>query len=97
MRCKCFNRQFKTNLIVAFAGCTVSDCICTFSFSNFNIDGIGRFGLVYNDTRWYAGASAIIRAYTYKKEQFAANNIFGNLNVYFGYNFGLKKEYRKKK
>lgn len=68
-----------------------------FSFSNFNIDGIGRFGLVYNDTRWYAGASSIIRAYTYRKEQFAANNVFGNLNVYIGYNFGLKKEYRKKK
>lgn len=68
-----------------------------FSFSNFNLDGIGRFGLVYNDTRWYAGASAIIRAYTYRKAQFAANNVFGVLNVYLGYNFGLKKEYRKKR
>lgn len=68
-----------------------------FSISNFNIDGIGRFGLVYNDTRWYAGASAIIRAYNYHKSRFAANNIFGSLNFYVGYNFGLRKEYRKKK
>lgn len=68
-----------------------------FSFGNFNIDGIGRFGLVYNDTRWYGGASAIVRAYNYHKSQFSANNIFGCLNIYFGYNFGARKEYKKRK
>ena len=68
-----------------------------FSFSNFNLDGIGRFGLVYNDTRWYAGASAIIRAYTYRKAQFAANNVFGSLNFYMGYNFGARGPYKKNK
>ena len=68
-----------------------------FNIDNFNVDGIGRFGLVYNDTRWYAGASAIIRAYNYHKARFAANNIFGCLNLYVGYNFGLRKEYKKKR
>lgn len=67
------------------------------NIANFNLDGIGRFGLVWNDTRWYAGASAIIRAYNYKKERFAANNIFGSLNVYVGYNFGARGAYKKNK
>ena len=55
------------------------------------------FGLYYTHKNWYAGLSAIVRAYNYKKERFAANNIFGSLNIYAGYNFGAKKEYRKKK
>ena len=67
-----------------------------FDIGNFNLDGIGRFGLVYNNMRWYAGASAIVRAYNYRKTRFAANNIFGSLNLYVGYNFGAKAKYRKK-
>ena len=66
-----------------------------FDFEKVNIDGIGRFGLVYNNTRWYAGASAIIRTNNYRTSRFTANNIFGSLNVYIGYNFMLKKKYRK--
>ncbi len=62
--------------------------ILDFDISNVNIDGIGRFGIVYNNTKWFAGASAIIRSYTYRKERFAANNIFGSLNIYVGFNFG---------
>lgn len=66
-----------------------------FSFSNLNIDGIGRFGLVYNNSRWYAGASAILHTYNYRKSRFSTNNTFGSMNVYVGFNFGLKKKYRK--
>ncbi len=66
-----------------------------FDFGNFNIDGIGRFALVYNNNRWYAGASAIVRAYNYRTSRFAANNIFGSLNVYVGYNFGARGRYKK--
>lgn len=65
-----------------------------FDFNNVNLDGIGRFGLVYNNTRWYAGMSAIVRSYNYRKSRFTANNTFGSLNVYVGYNFGKKKRYR---
>ncbi len=68
-----------------------------FDISNFNIDVIGRFGLVYNNTRWYAGASAIVRTFNYKNERFAANNILGEMCLYIGYNFGLRSRYKKGK
>ena len=68
-----------------------------FDFNNINIDGIGRFGLVYNNMRWYAGTSAIIHAYNYRKSRFATRNIFGSLNIYAGYNFGPRQKYKKKK
>lgn len=67
-----------------------------FDFNNFNFDGVGRFGLVWNNTKWYAGASAIVRAYNYRKSQFAANNVFGDVCIYVGLNFGTRKEYRNK-
>ncbi len=68
-----------------------------FSIKKVNLDGIGRFALVYNNTRWYAGASAVLRTNNYRTERFTANNIFGSFNTYVGYNFGLKKRYRKQK
>ena len=58
-----------------------------FSIKNFNLDGVGRFGLVWNNTRWYAGSSLIIHAYNYNKKEFSTNNIFGSLNIYVGFNF----------
>jgi len=67
-----------------------------FDFSNFNVDAIGRFGLVYNNTRWYAGASAIVRTFNYKNDRFAANNVLGEVCLYIGYNFGLRSRYKKK-
>jgi len=66
-----------------------------FSFSKVNIDGIGRFALVYNNTRWYMGINAILRTNNYHTSRFTANNIFGSFNAYVGYNFLLKKKYRK--
>lgn len=66
-----------------------------YHFDNINVDGIGRFGVVYNNTRWYAGMSAILHSNNYRKKMFATNNLFGTVNVYMGYNFGLKKKYRK--
>ena len=68
-----------------------------FNMSNFNIDGIGRFGLIYNNMRWYAGASAIVRTYNYRKDRFAANNVLGEVCLYVGYNFGLRSQYKEKK
>lgn len=59
-----------------------------FSFHNFNIDGVGRFGLVWNNMRWYYGANAIIHTYNYRKPKFYTNNVFGSLNIYIGINFG---------
>lgn len=62
-----------------------------FSFKNFNLDGIGRFGLVWNNTKWYVGASTVIHSYNYKRAQFSTNNWFGSLNLYVGVNFGKKR------
>ena len=58
-----------------------------FDIRNFNIDGVGRFGLVWNNDRWYAGASTILHSYNYSKKRFSTNNFFGNLNFYVGFNF----------
>lgn len=68
-----------------------------FRLNNFSLDGIGRFGVVYNNTHQYAGISAVLHAYDYHKKGFASTNIFGNVNIYVGVNFGVKKRYRKTK
>ena len=67
-----------------------------FSFGKVNLDGIGRFALVYNNTRWYAGTSAVLRTNNYRTSRFTANNIYGTFNAYVGYNFLLRKRYKKK-
>ncbi len=61
-----------------------------FDFKNLNLDGTLRLGVVWNNTRWYSGLSAIFHAYNYRKDQFKTNNIFGSVNIYFGYNFGRR-------
>ncbi len=68
-----------------------------FSFEDLSFDGIGRFGIVWNNTKWYAGMSTILHAYNYHKSRFYTNNVFGALNIYFGVNLGRKSQYRKKK
>ncbi len=68
-----------------------------FSFNNLNIDGIGRFGLVWNNMKYYAGMSAIFHTYNYSKSQFSTNSTFGNVNIYVGFNFGNRHRTHKKK
>lgn len=63
-----------------------------FSFRNLGVDGIGRFALVYNNTKWYCGLSSTLNAFNYNKSRIAINTVFGNLNIYVGFNFGRKKE-----
>lgn len=72
-----------------------NDIFRDFNFENVNIDGVGRFSVVWNNTKWYAGASTILHSYSYNKKQFSTNNLFGSLNIYVGLNFGKKKEYKK--
>lgn len=62
-----------------------------FSFNDINIDGVGRFGVVWNNTKYYAGMSTILHSFNYKKSQFYTNNIFGSINFYVGINIGRKK------
>lgn len=63
-----------------------------FSFRNISLDGTGRFGIVWNNTKWFAGVSTILHSYNYRKSQFSANNIFGNINFYVGFNFDRRKK-----
>ena len=67
----------------------------SFSFRKANIDGVGRFALVYNDTRWYGGLHAILRTNNYHTSRFSANNIFGSFCAFIGYNFIPRKKYKK--
>ena len=66
-----------------------------FKFSNINIDGIGRFGLVWNNSKWYAGMSMIFHAYNYRRSNFSTNNFFGSVNLYVGFNFGKRMAKKK--
>ncbi len=63
-----------------------------FTFGDFNIDGVGRFGVVWNNTKLYAGANAILHSYTYSKSQFKTNNFLWSLNIYVGVNIGKRKK-----
>ena len=68
-----------------------------FSFRKFSPNLLGRFAVVYNNTRWYAGFSAIVCSSNYLQSRFSTNNTFGNMNLYVGYNFALRKRYKTKK
>lgn len=63
-----------------------------FAYNNFVIDGVGRFGVVWNNDRFFAGSSFVIHSYNTHKPQFSMNNLFGNLNIYAGWKFGLRKK-----
>ena len=68
-----------------------------FKFSDLTIDGVGRFGIVWNNGKIFAGASAIVHSYNYSKSNFYTNNVFGSFNAYVGINLGVKKKYKKNK
>ena len=67
-----------------------------FNFGKINLDGIGRFALVYNNLRWYAGANLVLRTNNYHTSHFATSNIYGTFNAFIGYNFNLKKSHKDK-
>ncbi len=62
-----------------------------FRLNKLHLDFISRFGLVYNNTRYFAGASVIFRSFDYKNSTVKLNNSFGSLNLYVGFNFMRKK------
>lgn len=63
-----------------------------FSFDKLNIDSILRLGLVYNNSKYFAGASFIMHSFDYKNKFVRLNNSFGSFNVYAGLNFKKKKK-----
>jgi len=68
-----------------------SSWFLNFSDNKLNLYFIWRLGLVYYDTKWYAGASFILHSFNYHSEQVRLNNAFGSLNFYVGFNFKRKK------
>jgi len=67
------------------------DRFLNFRDNRLNLDFIIRLGLVYNDTKYFAGASFILHSFNYKNEQVRLHNAFGSLNFYIGFNFKRKK------
>lgn len=61
---------------------------------NFNVDFIARGALVWNNNRWFAGVSAVSHLYAYSKERFSMTNNVNYVNVYVGFNFNKRKQYR---
>ncbi len=59
--------------------------------SSINFDLITRAAIVYNNSRYYAGASLVSHTYSYNKNTLSIVNGFGVVNVYFGVNFWRKK------
>lgn len=66
------------------------------NIKNFNFDFISRAGLVWNNTRWFAGASFVGHLYDYRRDRISLSNSINYFNVYAGFNFHRKKQYRKK-
>ena len=61
-----------------------------------NFDLITRASIVYNNSKYFAGAALVMHTYDYRKEDFSLTNTFRTLRVYVGLNFWKKKEYRHK-
>lgn len=66
-------------------------------YSKFNLDFLLRAGVVYNNGKYFVGSSFVGKNYNYHRNNFSLDNGFGTLQVYAGFNFNLRKEYRKKK
>ena len=65
--------------------------------NNINFIGTTRFGVVWNNTKWYAGTSLIMHSFSYHREHFSTRNLFGNLNFYVGMNFGKRGKAKQNK
>ena len=64
-------------------------------YSKFNLDFLLRAGVVYNNGKYFVGTSFVGKNYNYHRNNFSLDNGFGTLQVYVGFNFHLRKEYRK--
>ena len=47
--------------------------------------------------KWYVGSSAIMHAFNYHDNGLSTSNLFGNVNVYAGMNFGKRGKLKKNK
>ena len=63
---------------------------------NINADLVSRIALVYNNSRYFVGLSAVSHTYTYRRKALSIINGFGVLNIYSGINLFRKKEKESK-
>ncbi|MBR5193803.1 MAG: DUF4421 domain-containing protein [Bacteroidaceae bacterium] len=56
---------------------------------NFNL--ITRAAVVYNSSKYFAGASLVMHTYDYRKPNLSVTNSFGTLRIYAGFNFWKRK------
>lgn len=61
---------------------------------NFSTDVTSRAGVVWNNTRWFAGASFISHLYLYRKKRLSLTNSVNYANIYVGFFFHRKRQYR---
>lgn len=61
-----------------------------------NFDLITRAGIVFNNSKYFAGAALVLHTYDYRKPNLSVTNSFGTLRLYAGFNFWKKKEVRNK-
>lgn len=60
------------------------------------LDFLIRAGVVYNNGKYFVGTSFVGKNYNYHRNNFSLDNGFGTLQIYVGFNFNLRKEYRRK-
>ncbi len=58
-----------------------------------NFDFITRAAIVYNNAKYFIGASLVLHTYDYRKPNLSVTNSFGTLRIYAGFNFWPKKEF----
>lgn len=61
---------------------------------NLSFDCTSRLGLVWNNAHWFAGASVISHLYMYRKHRLSMTNSVNYLNIYAGFFFVRKRQYR---
>lgn len=61
---------------------------------NFSFDCTARSGIVWNNSHWFAGASYIQHLYLYNKKHLKLANSVNYVNIYFGFFFHRKRQYR---
>ena len=61
------------------------------------VECILRASVVYNNSKWYAGAGFVGRTYDFSQRHFNLNNGYCTLQISFGFNFGLMQEFKAKK
>lgn len=59
---------------------------------NINFDLITRAAVVYNNSRYYIGASFVSHSYSYRKQNLSIDNGFGTINIYMGINVFKRKK-----